>query len=200
MSDEPTLPSLPSLPLAFSVTSTSDSSQPRHRVKLQGTSPPVSSDPPLFSSDDDPSVENYSNLVGRRKRKFRGPWFNQEPQELVLPEGGQPSKRAFQRQVDSAIWLGSDGSQDDEDANFSSRVQLHNTEKESPSIVIPSPAGTAAGIRRLSPLSASQPLSPEGIAEKIIESYLERVIECIDLTYVLLRGGITRLTFLGVWI
>jgi hypothetical protein len=133
---------------------------------------------------------------------FRGPWFNQELQESVLVEGGRPSKKPFQRQVDSAVWLGSDGSQNDEDANFSSRVQLHNAEKRSPSKVMLPPVRTAAGHHRQVPLSNSQPLSPEEIAEKIIEAYLERVerFYSIDLTYVLLCGGITKLTFSGVWV
>jgi hypothetical protein len=193
MSDEHTLPSLP---LASSRAPTSQCTQRQKRVRLQGgTSPPVSSDPPLFSSDDDPSVENYSNLAGRRKRKFRGPWFNQEPQELAPAEGVQTSKRAFQRQVDSAVWLGSDSSQDDEDANFSSRVQLPSAEEERPPIVIPSGIGPGTGIRRLPTPSNSQPLSPEEFAERIIESYLERVKERIDLTCVIVSERITRLTF-----
>ena len=179
MSDEPTLPSLP-FPLSNTPV---DGSRQQQRVE-QGTSPPFSSDPPIFSSDDEPSVENYSNLAVRKKRKFRGPWFNQKGQELAVVDGLHATKRAFQRHVDSAVWLGSDSSQDDEDASFSSIVQLHGTELKSPIMILPTPN--------------SQSLLPEVIAERvavrIIESCLEQVMGYVDLTYakcLLLGAGLT---------
>ncbi|EKD16456.1 leucine Rich Repeat family protein [Drepanopeziza brunnea f. sp. 'multigermtubi' MB_m1] len=88
---------------------------PRKRVRL--SSPPVSSDP-LFSDDfDEPSVDNYTQE--RRKRKFRGPWFSQKPepeaesQEITETEPKR-TKRPFERQFDSGVFMGSDGTDMDE--------------------------------------------------------------------------------------
>lgn len=71
-----------------------------------------SSDVPVFSSDDDPAVENYAN--GRRtKRRFAGPWFGQDQQPVPGPSQTGPSKRTLQRQIDSGVFMGSDTSIDD---------------------------------------------------------------------------------------
>src|SRR4051812_42159990 len=83
--------------------------RPRKRVRRE--SPMPSSDPPLFSSDDDPSVDNYSR--DHQKKKYRGPWFQQQQDaESSVPpqqrDGTQKGKRVFERQYDSGIFLGSD--------------------------------------------------------------------------------------------
>ncbi|CCU81512.1 hypothetical protein BGHDH14_bgh03573 [Blumeria hordei DH14] len=73
------------------------------------SSPPISSDP-IFSSDDDPSCENYAQE--RRKKKFRGPWFCQRPvlSEVLdtIPEEPTRMRRPFQRHYDSGVFMGSD--------------------------------------------------------------------------------------------
>lgn len=112
MEDELTLPRLAWNP----ATGSFFKDRPRKRVRL--SSPPVSSDPVVFSSDDDPSSENYTQ--GRRKQKYRGPWYSQEPaseqdsQESQGRESPKKSKRIFERQFDSGVWLGSDCTDADE--------------------------------------------------------------------------------------
>lgn len=112
MADEPSLPRL-----AFEeITLPFTNNIPRKRVRL--SSPPISSDPAIFSSDDDPSAENYTKE--RSKRKFRGPWFRQVPamdagsHELQDGEPQRRNKRRFERQFDSGVFLGSDGTDVDE--------------------------------------------------------------------------------------
>ncbi|TGO66810.1 hypothetical protein BOTNAR_0053g00020 [Botryotinia narcissicola] len=86
------------------------------RKRVRDTPPPDSSDPPIFSSDDDPSVEKYSQKRTRRKQKFRGPWFDQqlasdsafedEPLDRKVPIR---NKRTLNKKVDSGVFMGSDG-------------------------------------------------------------------------------------------
>ncbi|KAF3765148.1 hypothetical protein M406DRAFT_218891, partial [Cryphonectria parasitica EP155] len=68
-----------------------------------------SSELAIFSSDDDPAVENYTQ--GRRKKQYVGPWDRQRPvedhEDDHLP-GPAAQKRKFQRQHDSGVYLGSD--------------------------------------------------------------------------------------------
>lgn len=85
-----------------------------------------SSDPAMFSSDDDPNVENYAQ--GRhRKKRYVGSWFQQQPAsgdsafseesssgryQLPRPPKGGAPRRTFERQFDSGVWMGSDASTD----------------------------------------------------------------------------------------
>jgi hypothetical protein len=112
MADEPTLPPLPKLSWDH-VTNSFANHRTRKRVR---SSPPVSSDPALFSSDDDPSADNYTQE--RRKRKYRGPWYQQRPAEGgsqgVIELGLKKGKRPFERQYDSGVFMGSDGTETDE--------------------------------------------------------------------------------------
>lgn len=116
MSDEPSLPRLPAV--SWDENSQTFSNNPRKRVRAQRSrySPSVgynSSDPAVFSSDDDPGLDNY--VEGRRKKRYVGSWFQQQPASsdstfsdvIVVPKGGQ--KRTLARQVDSGVFLGSDG-------------------------------------------------------------------------------------------
>ena len=113
MEDEPLLPALPSNSASASFLN----DKPRKRARF---SPPISSDPPIFSSDDDPSAENYTQ--GRRKQKYRGPWYRQrlapdlESQQTHGAGLQKKSKRTFERQYDSGVFLGSDGTDVDEAA------------------------------------------------------------------------------------
>ncbi|PQE31802.1 leucine Rich Repeat family protein [Rutstroemia sp. NJR-2017a WRK4] len=111
MADELTLPKL------IRNESHSTDAIPSHfsKKRVRDSPPPDSSDQPIFSSDDDPSVEKYTQ--GRRKQRFRGPWFNQQlasdppalDDEPARPRAPVKHKRKFQRQVDSGIFMGSDG-------------------------------------------------------------------------------------------
>lgn len=79
-----------------------------------------SSDPAIFSSDDDPALDNY--VEGRHKKKrYVGSWFQQRPASSdsglsIRPESsGRPEsrwKRPFVP-VDSGVYMGSDNSSDD---------------------------------------------------------------------------------------
>lgn len=74
-----------------------------------------SSDPAIFSSDDDPALDNY--VEGRHKKRYVGSWFQQHP----APGGSdtamshRPASRAKRTfvPVDSGIFMGSDASIDD---------------------------------------------------------------------------------------
>ena len=76
-----------------------------------------SSDPPLFSSDDaSASIENYDDK--RKKRQYRGTWWGEKLDksiqtvmdiDVVKPQ----RKREFKRNIDSAVWMGSDDTDPD---------------------------------------------------------------------------------------
>lgn len=131
MADEPALPRFPHWD------SGSQSFNARKRVRDDDAAAPEnnassasqqlffanSSDPAMFSSDDDPNVENYAQ--GRhRKKRYVGSWFQQQPasgdsafseesrQQQQLPRPPKGGKRTFERQFDSGVWMGSDGSTD----------------------------------------------------------------------------------------
>lgn len=67
-----------------------------------------SSEPAIFSSDNDPAAENYFQGP-RQKKQYRGTWDDQQPIDAT---SGQSSaargKRKFERQVDSGVFMGSD--------------------------------------------------------------------------------------------
>lgn len=117
MADEPTLPILPAVSWDEGSQSFSQGSRKRAKVGPGNVALPGnnSSDPAIFSSDDDPGLDNY--VSGRRKRKYFGSWYQQQPtssdstfsEVRTLP---QP-KRAFKRQLDSGVYLGSDGTDSD---------------------------------------------------------------------------------------
>ncbi|KAK6365376.1 hypothetical protein LTS17_011348 [Exophiala oligosperma] len=84
------------------------------------TVPATSSDPALFSSDEQaPGAENYTDRR-RKKRTFQGSWWDRHPAR----EGRRKStrqKREFTRNFDSGIFMGSqDESGEDHDLSLSS--------------------------------------------------------------------------------
>ncbi|KAI8966517.1 hypothetical protein F5Y11DRAFT_159323 [Daldinia sp. FL1419] len=117
--EEPTLPMLPAVSWD---SHTQTFTNTRKRARDQSLAPPVytnSSDPAVFSSDDDPHVENYTQ--GRhRKKRYVGSWFQQHPasSDSTFSEVVRPlpkAKRTFERQFDSGVWMGSDNSVDTDD-------------------------------------------------------------------------------------
>ncbi|KAH6854894.1 hypothetical protein B0I37DRAFT_350152 [Chaetomium sp. MPI-CAGE-AT-0009] len=125
MADEPTLPTLPP-PLPVD-----DRRKRRRKADSPPTQSSTSSDPAFFSSDDDPALDNYHH--GRRKKRYVGTWFDQQPAssdsamgEETLPSyppprrnrPPQPKKREFRRQLDSGVWMGTEGSITDTDDSF----------------------------------------------------------------------------------
>jgi hypothetical protein len=151
---------------------------PRKRVRL--SSPPISSDPAIFSSDDDPSVDNY-HTQERNKKKFRGPWYQQRPASdegsLDSHEHDQKkSKRKFERQFDSGVFMGSDGT-DMEDA-------AEEFEPEPASLPLRQP-------RVIQTQKAAPTL--EELAQGQIQRCLDDGDESIDLSYVFLKANYSKL-------
>lgn len=122
MDEEPTLPSFSRTnPIARRLDELAGHPQ---RKRVRENSPPISSDPPLFSSDDDPSADNYTNK--RQKKKYRGPWFHQQPASDSPSDSSEQvhnrkGKRTLARQFDSGVWLGSDGTEGD----FTEGLECH---------------------------------------------------------------------------
>ena len=117
--EEPVLPKLPSI--SWDEKSQSFSHNPRKRVRPEESkdAPPLnynSSDPAIFSSDDDPALDNY--VEGRRKKRYVGSWFHQHPtssdstfsETIHVPK----QRRKWTRQPDSGVYLGSDGNESDD--------------------------------------------------------------------------------------
>ncbi|KAI2615030.1 hypothetical protein GGR54DRAFT_317543 [Hypoxylon sp. NC1633] len=118
MSEEPSLPPLPAPPVNWDP-NTHTITRKRTHDRDQVLAPLTfsnSSDPAIFSSDDDPDVENYID-GHRHKRRYVGSWFNQIPasSDSTFSEDMHPSlkpRRTFLRQSDSGVWMGSDISDD----------------------------------------------------------------------------------------
>jgi hypothetical protein len=173
MADELTLPQLP--PAGDNDLFAADS-RPYKRVRLYSTSPPISSDP-LFSSDDDPSAENYSRPHRRQKRKFRGPWFSQQLETV----GQEKTKRTLKRQFDSAVWLGSDGTDMESDVEALTRGPIiPNPASVKQQTIAVRPGMMHVGATRI---SREDPL-PEELAQEQIEHCLEVSKEDVDLSCV----------------
>ncbi|OAA36653.1 Leucine Rich Repeat domain protein [Metarhizium rileyi] len=110
MAEEPSLPRLPAV--SWDESSQSFSNNPRKRVRHPRSGGLCnSSDPAVFSSDDDPGLDNY--VEGRKKKRYVGSWFQQQPtssdstfsEHMLLPK----PKRKLARHFDSGVYLGSDG-------------------------------------------------------------------------------------------
>ncbi|KAF4632781.1 hypothetical protein G7Y89_g5348 [Cudoniella acicularis] len=172
MAEELSLPKLAWNP----ITESFSNSRSRKRVR---SSPPVSSDPAIFSSDDDPSADNYTQ--DRRKRKYRGPWYQQQPasdagSQDIQVHDLKKGKRTFERQYDSGIFMGSDGTDIDEPME---NLDLSKKPKLS--------------LRQTRPIAmerATQPLEVEELAAKEIHRCLEEGDESIDLS----SKGLTTLS------
>jgi Leucine rich repeat len=100
--DLPPISVLPQdLPLALS-----DSHWRRKRPRFEHD-PKTSSDPALFSSDEQaPTAENYFSK--RRKENWSGTWWG-EKFNGNASNASNGAKRKFTRNVDSGVWMGSEG-------------------------------------------------------------------------------------------
>ncbi|KFZ14847.1 hypothetical protein V502_05873 [Pseudogymnoascus sp. VKM F-4520 (FW-2644)] len=172
MADEP---SLPSLPRGLAPNFYSNTGRPGKRARL--SSAPASSDPPLFSSDDDPSAENYSDPKRRQKMKYRGPWYKQEPDNSSSNQGERKGKRTLERQFDSGVWLGSDSTDDDTDYDFLKGASVPSfLAKGLPMAMRPSP------LRSRIIIPSTEYPSQEDLARRQIQQCLEEGNEDVDLS------------------
>ncbi|KAL2263416.1 hypothetical protein VTK26DRAFT_6877 [Humicola hyalothermophila] len=184
VAEEPTLPRLP------------PSLAPGDRRKrMREMEPPpthsssTSSDPAIFSSDDDPALDNYQTH-GRRKRRYVGTWFDQQPASSDSAVGdetrpsfayppprrnhgpAQPQKREFKRQLDSGVWMGTDGTLTDTDEGFD---------------LEPAAARLPLGMRGGHPGPKPLPFSSQSSEEEqrvlqIVQSCVDRGNEDVDLS------------------
>ncbi|KAG7146203.1 hypothetical protein HYQ46_005001 [Verticillium longisporum] len=120
MADEPSLPRLPAISWNEHTQSFSNNPRKRGRARRSSNATPLfnnSSDPAVFSSDDDPALDNY--VEGRRKKRYIGTWFQQQPasDSSFEVEESRPlpkPKRTLKRQLDSGVWMGSDSTDGEE--------------------------------------------------------------------------------------
>ncbi|KAL9947939.1 hypothetical protein D7B24_001769 [Verticillium nonalfalfae] len=120
MADEPSLPRLPAISWNEHTQSFSNNPRKRGRARRSSNATPLfnnSSDPAVFSSDDDPALDNY--VEGRRKKRYVGTWFQQQPasDSSFEVEESRPlpkPKRTLKRQLDSGVWMGSDSTDGEE--------------------------------------------------------------------------------------
>lgn len=121
MAEEPSLPDLP--PYGSAKKTVFGRSSPRKHARFHhSSSVHFSSDPPLFSSDDDPGLDNYADPQRRHKRKYRvGPYSQAHPLTISENNEDHGPKRKLQRIVDSGVFLASDGTEDDTDIEFLKR-------------------------------------------------------------------------------
>ncbi|GAO14035.1 uncharacterized protein UV8b_01877 [Ustilaginoidea virens] len=118
MAEEPSLPRLPAV--SWNEQSQSFSNNPRKRAHHQRSGGLYnSSDPAVFSSDDDPGLDNY--LQGHKKKRYVGSWFQHRPASQDPASGGclalagPKRERKLKRQFDSGVYLGSDASDASDD-------------------------------------------------------------------------------------
>lgn len=174
MADEPSLPRLPAV--SWSEETQSFSNNPKKRVRARrssGASVFNSSDPAVFSSDDDPALDNY--IEGRKKRKYVGTWFHQQPVassdsafEDIHSRPLPKTRRTFKRQLDSGVWMGSDGTDEGfDDMQLPMQPKLPELTVVRPAVA-PKPAISVA----------------ERHAREAIQECLDDGKETVDLRYV----------------
>ncbi|KAL5611495.1 hypothetical protein BROUX41_000911 [Berkeleyomyces rouxiae] len=183
MSDEPTLPPLPATNSAFTQTPISN---PRKRALQRSECHPpsfaTSSDPAIFSSDDEPSLENYEPSSERRKRRLVGSWYEHNVaapsssdsifgEDLPYQPMRPVARRIFTKNFDSGVFLGSDGMTTDDDSH-----------------AMPPPPLPSARLRRLTVGMGRQFSEEELQARRIIETCVEKSDEKIDLSHLFLES------------
>ncbi|EME80480.1 uncharacterized protein MYCFIDRAFT_216239 [Pseudocercospora fijiensis CIRAD86] len=136
------------------------------RNRKRGLSEYDNSSDPLFSDDTSGAEDVTGYERPKRKRMFKGPWYNLGSKHS-LREG--MAKRDSVRNVDSGVWMGSDGSEESVDSTVAegSKIRLPNH----------------AAIERA-------PLTAEALARSIIDHCVEDGKEAVDLSDI----GLTELS------
>lgn len=146
-----------------------------------------SSDPAIFSSDDDPALDNY--VEGRHKKKrYVGSWFQQRPASRSSDSGITADRRSASRgkrafvPVDSGVFMGSDGSIDDILDELS--PPQTNTAVFPPAVVArPSPRPVPAQLSQVPRGSRTSQLpEAEANAQAVIRRCIEDGDENVDLS------------------
>lgn len=172
MCEEPTLPRLPAVARDENTDIPSTNIRKRVRQSHLG-SLQNSSDPAIFSSDDDPGLDNY--VEGRKKKRYVGSWFRQQLASSDSPFGddhgphkgrSQRNVRKLTRQFDSGICLGSDGSDD-----LSSEI----------SEMLVQPKTRQLGRRPQLPLQTRAADAAEALARRKIQECVDQGKETVDL-------------------
>lgn len=173
MADEPTLPRLPP-PLLRK-------GRKRRRPDYGSASVPnTSSDPAVFSGDDDPALDNYMH-TDRRKKRYVGAWFDQQPASSDSAMGDDmrrsmlppPQSRQLRRQLDSGVWMAQDDSTDNDDFP---EPKLRPSKIVTPLIVEAAPV-TPSSL----PIQRSRYTASELHAQRIIQECIDEGKEEVDL-------------------
>ncbi|MCJ1381458.1 hypothetical protein MMC17_004569 [Xylographa soralifera] len=157
------------------------------RKRTRDDVPSCSSDPPVFSSDDlPPGLENYDSH--RRKRQYRGRWW-ENGLGCVQSNGAAPvrKKRDFKRNIDSAVWMGSDETETSDDGDLDIEADL---ETRLP-LAKPSFDNTFPNVRRkrtdsYNLLSPDPKMQPEEVAQeeaaRVVQELVDDGWQVIDLS------------------
>lgn len=146
--------------------------------------PATSSDPAIFSSDEQaPGAENYAVADGRKKRTYKGSWWDRHP----VKDGARHStrKREFKRNYDSGIFMGSEGTEDPLSSDsFSLEEELMRDQQSATGKKQPQQNGSPLG--GFGPNSAygtpraKLPPQPTSIVPKGHEAVCEIVKGCLE--------------------
>ncbi|MCJ1431585.1 hypothetical protein MMC27_000939 [Xylographa pallens] len=157
------------------------------RKRTRDDLPSYSSDPPVFSSDDlPPGLENYNSH--RRKRQYQGRWWENRPSR-VQSNNSAPvrKKREFKRNMDSAVWMGSDETETTEDGDLDIEA---DPEKRFPPVELSSD-NMLPNVRRkrtdlYNLLSPDLRLQPEEVAQeeaaRVVQELVDDGRQVIDLS------------------
>ncbi len=165
MAEEPTLPRRPA-GSGNARTPTFAGSKKRVRPDFATHLFSNSSDPAIFSSDDDPALDNY--VQGRPKKRYVGAWFAQRPapalSSMDIEDAGRkpfPPKRTLERQFDSGVWMDGDG------------IDVEAEGK--------TPESKPRQRRRFQRVSSLAISPAEKVAREVIQTAIEEGIEDVDL-------------------
>ncbi|MCJ1393590.1 hypothetical protein MMC18_006465 [Xylographa bjoerkii] len=157
------------------------------RKRTRDDVPAYSSDPPVFSSDDlPPGLENYDSH--RRKKQYRGRWWENRL-GCGQGDGSAPvrKKREFKRNIDSAVWMGSDETETTDSGDLDIEADI---EKELPpmdtSFDNTLPKVHKKRIDFSNVVSPDSGLQPEEVAQReaarVVQELVDDGCEVIDLS------------------
>jgi hypothetical protein len=167
-SEEP--PSSPLLPTLNDISFTANAG----RKRLHSDYGSLSSDP-LFSEDASELDFNDEGEQPKRKRLFKGPWWDVGRRPRQSLRKNMMKKEGF-RNVDSGVWMGSDGSSEDSLPAETARTKLAFRDQSVRQL--PSQQRTEWGN------------DPVGFADSVVQGCLEHGKESIDLSGI----GLTALS------